>query len=266
MKIGASTIPYRDVPLTRDILAAFKDAGIESLELCDYHPNFSYVDADFRAFLQKTLRDMSFHLNSIHIHLKTRDPACDLATLNSTECQQTLTAHKQAVDLAAALGGCILVTHDISIPEPDAEQGLEKRAAFLENLKEVADYAAPHDVRLALENVGRGYTRQPARLVGLLRDLDAANVGAVIDTGHRNLGGDPAAALRTMDRHLISLHLHDNHGEQDEHLLPGQGNIAWDQVGQALDDIPYGGVFMYEVNRVEDVPKLRDNAAWIRQL
>ena len=243
MKLGASTIPFRGELLTREVLARFSEAGIESLELCDYHPNFDFADSGFRAFLRQSLGDMGFHLNSIHIHLKHRDPACDLASLDPAGRRKALDGHRQAVDLAADLGGCILVTHDIAIPEPEEELGLEKRAAFLQNLWEVAGYAAPAGVRLALENTGpSGYT------------------------GHRNLGGDPAAALRTVGRHLITLHLHDNRGEQDEHLLPGRGNIAWDEVKKALSDVGYDGVFMYEISRPEDLPELAENAAWIQGL
>jgi hypothetical protein len=64
MKLGASTIPFRQEPLTNEVLAKFHDVGIESLELCDYHPNFLYEDAGFCAFLQRALRDMAFDLNS----------------------------------------------------------------------------------------------------------------------------------------------------------------------------------------------------------
>ena len=267
MKLGASTIPFRAEPLDRAMLAMFREAGIESLELCDYHPNFDFGDPDFRGFLQTSLREMELHLNSIHIHLYKRDPACDLATLDPTAREKGLSDHRQAVDLAAALGGCILVTHDLLIPEPEEEFGPEKRAAFLHNLGELAAYAAPKDVRLALENTGpSGYTGDPARLIGLMDDLGAANVGVVIDTGHRNLSGDPATALRLVQEHLITLHLHDNHGERDEHLLPGRGDIAWDEVMRGLEVGGYPGVLMYEISRPEDVGQLRENAAWLHSL
>ena len=154
MKLGASTIPFLKEPLTHEVLAKFRDAGIESLELCDYHPNFDFYDSGFRAFLRQALPGMGFHLNSIHIHLKHRDPACDLATLDPAQRRKALDDHRQAVDLAADLGGGILVTHDIAIPEPEEDPGLEKRRAFLQNLGEVAGYAAPAGVRLALENTG----------------------------------------------------------------------------------------------------------------
>ena len=158
------------------------------------------------------------------------------------------------------LGGGILVTHHIQIPEPDEPLHSEKRTAFLDNLRIVAEYAAPREVSFALENVPRGYTREPARLVEMMTDLGAPNVGVVIDTGHRNIVGDPVEALRTIGEHLITLHLHDNHGEQDEHLLPGRGTVDWNGVVGALDEIEYPGVFMYELSRPEDLTQIRPNA------
>ena len=267
MKLGASTIPFKQDPLDREMLSTFKEAGVESLELCDYHANFDYGDAGFLHFLQRSLSDLEFHLNSIHIHLNTRDSSCDLATLDKSAREKSLDDHRQAVDFAAALGGCILVTHDLKIPEPEQEFAVEKRDAFLQNLGELAAYAAPLGVRFALENTGpSGYTGDPSRLIGLMDDLGAANVGVVIDTGHRNLSGDPAATLHLVREHLITLHLHDNHGERDEHLLPGRGDIAWDAVMSTLDADGYPGVLMYEINRVADVAELRENAGWLQSL
>ncbi|MCZ6678045.1 MAG: sugar phosphate isomerase/epimerase, partial [Candidatus Poribacteria bacterium] len=132
--------------------------------------------------------------------------------------------------------------------------------AFLDNLHTLAQYAAPREVSFALENTPRGYTREPTRLVQLITDLGAANVGICIDTGHRNIVGDPVEALRIAGKHLFTTHLHDNHGEQDEHLLPGLANIDWAGVVDTLNEIEYPGVFMYELNKAEDLTKIHANA------
>ncbi len=259
MKIGASTILHRDRPLNWTLFHEFQQAGVESLELTDYHPEFSYTDLEAFTALHLAMRDLSLHLNSLHIHLEIFDDY-DLATLDAAQRDKTLIAYRQAVDVMEALGGGILVTHHIQIPEPDEPLHAEKRSAFLDNLNTVADYAAAREVSFALENVPRGYTREPTRLVELMTDLGAPNVGVVIDTGHRNIVGDPVEALRTIGEHLITLHLHDNHGEQDEHLLPGRGNVDWKGIVSALDEIEYPGVFMYELSRSEDLTQIRPNA------
>lgn len=260
MKIGASTILYRERPLNWTLFNEFKQAGIESLELTDYHPEFSYTEAAVFTVLKLVIDDLSLELNSLHIHLEKFDSDFDLATLDSVQQEKTLTAYRQAVDAMAILGGGILVTHHIQIPEPDAPHHAAQRAAFLANLRTVAQYAAPKDVSFALENTPGGYTREPTRLVQLIAAVDEPNVGICIDVGHRNIVGDPVEALRISGKYLLTLHLHDNHGEQDEHLAPGRGTIDWDGVVAALDEIDYQGVFMHELSRSEDLGTIRPNA------
>ncbi|MEC7842556.1 MAG: sugar phosphate isomerase/epimerase family protein [Candidatus Latescibacterota bacterium] len=265
MKLGASTLLFKERPLGRDLLADIAAAGVDSAELTDYHPGFSYEDpASFRS-LGATLRDLGLDFNSLHAHLESFDRECDLAGLEPERQRLTQKAYRRAVDAVEQLGGGILLTHDIRIPEPPVDAAAaegghkQKRDAFLSNLGTLADYAADRGVRLALENTGRGYTREPERLVALMRDLDRVNVGVCIDTGHRNLAGDPVEALRVIGDHLITLHIHDNHGEKDEHLLPGMGEISWPGITGALRDIGYGGVFLYELARPEFLPPLRTN-------
>ena len=264
MILGASTIAHRKLPLTLELLESYRAADIESLELCDYHPNFAYGDRNFAAGVTEALRDLQLHLNSIHIHLRNRDPSCDLASTDAAQHERSVAAHRQTVDFAHSLGGCILVTHDIDIPAPDEPNSESRLAAFVDGVRAVAGYAEDKGVRLALENIPRGFTNAPDRHVELIERIGCVNVGAVIDTGHRNLGGNPAAALRAGGRHLITLHLHDNHGAKDEHLLPGRGAIDWPDITQALRDVAYPGVFMYELNRPEDLSDLPANAAWIQ--
>ncbi len=263
MKIGASTISHRDCPLDRTMFQEFQQAGIESLELTDYHPGFSYTDTAAFATLKTAMSELSVHLNSLHIHLEIFDSDFDLATLNRVQREKTLTAYRQAVDVMGVLGGGILVTHHIQIPEPDTSLHAAKREAFLDNLHTVAQYAAPQEVSFALENTSRGYTREPTRLVELMDELGDPNVGICIDVGHRNIVGDPVEALQIAGKHLITLHLHDNRGEQDEHLLPGLGNIDWNGVVQALDEIAYSGVFIHELSRSADLANIRANAEQI---
>lgn len=84
MKIGASTILHRDRPLDRDLFREFQEAGIESLELTDYHPDFDYDDLGAFADLRSAIMDLSLHLNSLHIHLEIFNDY-DLATLDDEQ-------------------------------------------------------------------------------------------------------------------------------------------------------------------------------------
>jgi len=41
---------------------------------------------------------------------------------------------------------------------------------------------------------------------------------------------------------VASVHLHDNHGEKDEHLLPYEGSIHWESAIPLLKSAPNGGL------------------------
>ena len=84
MKIGASTILHRDRPLNWTLFHEFQQAGIESLELTDYHPDFSFTDLETFTALRLAMEDLSLHLNSLHIHLEIFDDY-DLATLDAAQ-------------------------------------------------------------------------------------------------------------------------------------------------------------------------------------
>lgn len=259
MKIGASTIAYRNRQLNADLLKEIKVSGIEILELTDYHPAFEYANlAAFRT-LKATLDDLEMQIYTLHAHLLHLDQACVLWASSSDQRQHLLASYQTAIDAFARLGGGIMVTHDITIAERDQPEHGEQLAALTENLQQITTYAADHNVRIAVENLGRGYFSDPVNLKNLVRAVGLDTIGMCIDTGHRNLNGDPVEALRIAGEKLFTVHIHDNHGQHDDHLLPTRGNINWSSILQALDDIGYPGVFMYELSRAVDIGAVSRN-------
>src|SRR5439155_18210829 len=67
------------------------------------------------------------------------------------------------------------------------------------------------------------------------------DVGICYDSGHGHLQG------LTGDLDFVNAtHIHDNHGEQDEHLWPFDGNIDWPAFIEKLVLAKYSGHFMFE--------------------
>ena len=54
--------------------------------------------------------------------------------------------------------------------------------------------------------------------------------------------------IRILGKDVSLLHLHDNSGNWDDHLLPGMGNIKWPKVFDALDEIGYSGGYNFELS------------------
>ena len=126
------------------------------------------------------------------------------------------------------------------------KQPLNKLKDVLNAEVELLDRVWKPGVKYAFEN---GST-----IEGLEYGLELANLlgrekaGICVDTGHASLGTlGPARAIKMADDWLLTTHLQDNHGNTDEHLPPGEGNIDWETVVEALIDIKYKGCLMVEL-------------------
>ena len=77
---------------------------------------------------------------------------------------------------------------------------------------------------IALENV---FDQTPEMLSRLLTHFSSPYFGHCLDIGHYNLfiKYDLKQWLDDLGPYLKEVHLHDNHGQGDEHLAPGEGQI-----------------------------------------
>lgn len=63
--------------------------------------------------------------------------------------------------------------------------------------------------------------------------MEGTDLGMCFDIGHANTAGTIQDFLGYSDR-FVNVHVHDNHGEWDEHLPVGEGNIDFRKVLQGL--------------------------------
>jgi sugar phosphate isomerase/epimerase len=132
------------------------------------------------------------------------------------------------IKMCGDLGGGAVVLHVTS-------------GAAMKTLDEAAELCRRTGVRIALENLA---VPGHAHLLGTLLDTyDADYIGLCYDTGHANLmcrrGGSEADILTSHPERLIALHLHDNEGVRDQHLLPFDGTIDWHDLVSALAGVNY---------------------------
>lgn len=154
---------------------------------------------------------------------------------------------------SAMLGVKWCVTH------PFTDPGLARDAAAQQaaNLAYYAGHvrtARENGVGIALENdfvSGRDYLycADVNELCALVDSFgDAAHVGACYDFGHAHLmGGSHREKLNLLGTRLRAIHVQDNHGNADEHLLPLYGAIDWTECMAGLADIGWTGELTYEI-------------------
>jgi sugar phosphate isomerase/epimerase len=261
--LGASTLFVAHAePFTPVLLDLLQRLGVVAVEIADYHGNFDYDDPVWLDQARGWLADRGLALNSVHAHFEGRRRGSDLAAPDEAIRRDSVAIYRGGLAALGRLGGGILVTHHIAIPLPEAQpaENARRRTAFAASLRELAPIAADLGLRLAIENGGSGWHADVRNLMALIGDAGDHNaLGICLDTGHQHRHGSVADAVRTGGRAIITLHVHDNHGERDEHIMPLDGTIAWPPVIGALRAIGYPGVFMYEIGRDANPDQLPAN-------
>jgi sugar phosphate isomerase/epimerase len=135
---------------------------------------------------------------------------------------------KRAIDFSEDLPFSRMVLHMGGSRE---KADPRKRDAAFSTLEHLVLHAHHAGVTLAVENT-TSEMGEPAYLRSFVDETRLTGLRFNFDVGHANLADGPAEqrlekSFAPMKELVASLHLHDNHGEKDEHLLPYDGSIDW---------------------------------------
>jgi sugar phosphate isomerase/epimerase len=125
---------------------------------------------------------------------------------------------------------------------------LEHAMTAIEHLQA---FSRPLGMKILLENIQNEVTESP-NLVEIIRIGHFKDVGICLDLGHAHLGSGIAAAIAELKPLIRSTHIHDNHGQKDEHLWPGDGTIPWTETMQELLTAPQLSAAVLEINYLPD--------------
>ncbi len=95
----------------------------------------------------------------------------------------------------------------------------------IERLKKLIYKAENYEVNLAFENM-----RNTDHLRYIFSNVISERVKFCYDSGRRNCKTPSEDFLVDFKDKLIALHLHDNNGLEDEHKLPFDGTIDWNNI------------------------------------
>lgn len=171
-------------------------------------------------------------------------------------------ATKACVEACAVLGIPSIVVHT------GYERGLSREETFERNAKFFAPLLACAEalgVNILVENFnkmcidGLYWIDNAKDLLVLIEKINHPRLHAVFDTGHDNMQDTPPeAALRTLGSHVYALHVQDNPGEDDSHMMPFYGTLDIDSLMRGLIDIGYKGYFTFECGTMMQRHKPKD--------
>jgi sugar phosphate isomerase/epimerase len=233
-----STYLFVNRKLTAALVGEVARAGASGIELFCSRGHFDYRSAENARELAGWLVENRLTLHSIHspttrdFHL-TRESGAPLSICDPERLrrQEALDEIKRALDLVEQIPFRYCVQHVAS--SRDLPDDRKWDAAF-SSLEHLSLFARHRGVTLAIENTP-GEMATPVNLKNFLEQTRLTSVKMCFDSGHAHLdGGDVAALLGTVRDFVATTHLHDNHGERDEHLLPYEGTIDWSAALAAL--------------------------------
>ena len=177
----------------------------------------------------------------------------------------------RAMRYAALLGIPMIVVHAVSVPS-----GVDAMDYNLRFYRSLLPYAEELGIKIAVENLYEkakdGSLRPkfgtPESFCGLIDRLDSPFITGCVDVGHAHLTThDAPGFLRAAGHRVGCLHIHENDGRRDDHLLPAiydhnapyepvvahpYFTVPWPEVFAALKDIGYAGNLDLEIHRYMD--------------
>ena len=262
MKPSMSTLYFSELS-PRQMVPLFAKHGWNHLELSECHAHDLAAQGDperigaaFRRFAaDHGVTFLQGHLPVCWYHDGNRRKGMqgwfDIAPESDLDYARAMGVTKRCIDLFTAIGIRFAVGHMggsfLKKAGWSDDAVFERRA---KGLSENAEYAASGDITLCLENLSF-----PDCGVETLEEISTFVAGAgtdnlaiCFDSGHAVLAGlDCAEFVLDAGSLITALHVHENAGATDDHVLPYErGTIPWDRVLAALRDTEYVGLFNLE--------------------
>ncbi|HEX4075570.1 MAG TPA: sugar phosphate isomerase/epimerase family protein [Candidatus Acidoferrales bacterium] len=225
-----STYRYVHQPLSREMLQGIAQAGIHGVEIFCASSHFTYRSPEAIRELAGALEETGLTLQSLHSPTeRNTSPGRDSGipiSISETERVRRVDAVdevKRAIDVAETVPFRYLVQHlGTGRQEPDPR----KYDAAFSSLEHLSLFAKQRGVTIAVENTPNELGA-PASLVQFVKET-RLDLKFCFDIGHAHLDSGVAESFELMRSRIATTHIHDNHGEKDEHLLPYAGTIDWD--------------------------------------
>ncbi len=222
------------------------------------------VDDGYHTLSPKRLQKLRKAAKDYTLNFSIHAPFADInvASPNKPMLKATMKRLKQSMQSAHELNAYLWVFH------PGCKSGISSfypGAEWKQNIvsiQELHETAKDLGLEIAMENLPGKYNfimKTPEDFNRFYTESGLEKIGIVLDTGHANLEGQIYPFTQQLPNKIVHIHVSDNHGEIDEHLGLGHGNINWQQFTTALKSIGFSRTVLAEsvFNVPETVEKLK---------
>jgi protein FrlC len=148
-----------------------------------------------------------------------------------------------SIELAVRLGAPVVIicpSHTLHNQHPDSAWEL-----LADSLIRLCEFSSHYNILLAIEPSDKHATdmiNTNIQAMDMIDQIGCDNLGVSFNTGHSLLvGEDAATVIENLGDRLFHVHINDNDGKQDQHLIPGQGQFDFQSMVQALRMTSFDG-------------------------
>jgi sugar phosphate isomerase/epimerase len=243
-----STYMFVSRKLTRELLGQIAASGFQGLEIFCSRSHFEYTSKAEVQEIGRALADNRLTLASLHAPTSrdlsaTREGGqplsiCEVERVRRIEAMDEL---KRAIDVAEDLPFSRMIFH---MGGPRESSDPRKRDAAFSSLEHLILHARHVGVTICVENT-TSEMGAPSCLRSFVDETRLTDLRFNFDIGHAHLAegaeedriDESFAPLKDL---VAGVHVHDNHGEKDEHLAPYDGTIDWAAAVTLLKSAPPG--------------------------
>lgn len=258
MRIGASTLPL----FHRGLLQSINELAGMGFGLIEIMCEAPYAFPD-DLLSWRALTNLKSAIRNANVDVVLHAPISDV-NLMSPNPGARCEAHRQLLQtarLAHELGAPRVVFHLGGKPTMglyDAERAYRDALELLEKLLKEAWSLG---IKLLMENDPAKPGLGAVSVEDCLRVLSSLEgLGLLLDVGHANTW-DPqgnARFISSVGTLIRDLHVSDNHGERDEHLGLGRGNIDFKDILDRLLQLSFDGEVVIEVKNLNELTPSKD--------
>lgn len=176
-------------------------------------------------------------------------PERNICSSDSKIRESAKTYIRWLIDAAHQIGASVVSGPMYSSVGKDHYESTEDRKAewalAVAGIAEMADYAAPKNVKLAFEPLNRFETDMinvVTQGMKFIDDVGRKNVGFHLDTFHMHLEEkDSAKAIQMAGDRIFHFHACEN-----DRGIPGTGQVHWSEIARALKETKYDGPVVIE--------------------
>lgn len=274
VKLAFSTNAYINYSV-EEALKRIAEHGYAGAELLGdtphaYFPEFTDDDLDS---VRDSLNKLDLGVSNINANTATGyyddappssffDPT--IITADDEERHWRIEYTKDAIDLAQAVDApsiCVATGRPLPGTLPE-----EARMYLQDSLDEILTYAEQKGVNVGIEFEPELLIESTEETLTLIQEVDRSSLGVNLDIGHAAVyGEDPIEMIHQAAGHLTGLHLEDIVGGirgKHYHRIPGEGDLDFRGIFDALDDIGYNGYATLELYTYPQKPDVAARKAY----